>query len=33
MSSLEISLLGYIIAVAGVFIAWFIYDARSDKEK
>jgi len=26
-------MLGFIVAVAGVGIGWFIYDSRSDEEK
>ena len=33
MPVLELFMLGFIVVVAGVSVAWFIYDARSDDEK
>jgi hypothetical protein len=33
MPRIELFMLGFIVAVAGVGIGWFIYDSRSDEEK
>jgi len=33
MPILEVFMLGFVVLVAGVSVAWFIYDARSDDEK
>ena len=33
MPVLEVFMLGFVVMVAGVSVAWFIYDARSDDEK
>jgi len=33
MPSLELFMLGFIVLVAGVSVAWFVYDSRSDEER
>jgi len=33
MPSLELFMLGFVVLVAGSFVAWFIYDSRSEDEK
>ena len=33
MPKLELFMLGFIVLVAGIGVAWFIYDSRSDDEK